>query len=82
MHSHIYVCDVAFTQEQTAPERAVRKTSPPVPLANLLSCMRRLVSAICERRAVMNENRKTCNLRDICSHRPRLKLYDFRLMLL
>lgn len=32
-------------QELTLPERAVRKTNPPVPLANLLSCRRRVVSA-------------------------------------
>lgn len=49
----------AFAQEQTIPERAVRKTRPPVPLANLLSCMRRLVSATCEKCAVMNTKTKT-----------------------
>lgn len=37
----------AFIQHGTVPERAVRKTRPPVPLANFLSCMMRFVSAIC-----------------------------------
>lgn len=51
MLTYYYIRHISFTQDQTVPERAVRKTRPPVPLANLLSCRRFLVSANCERGA-------------------------------
>lgn len=47
------------------PERAVRNTSPPVPLANLRSCRRCLVSGSCERGSVVNRKKMLHLLKNI-----------------
>lgn len=45
----------------SVPERAVKNTSPAVPLANLLSCIKRVVSAIWEKGMNVSQDKQNCN---------------------